>query len=75
MLNARTNAKTEPTRKAAADLSPAKVAEIGRRAGLEAAQATHAVGRPVVTARDGWIVEVWPDGRMEKIEPAPDYPD
>ena len=75
MLNAKTKPKAETTTKTAADLSPAKIAEIGRRAGLEAARETHAAGRPVTCVEKGWVVRVWPDGRVEKIEPAPDYPD
>ena len=67
-----TKPKAEKRGKTAADLSPAKIAEIGRQAGLEAARKTHAAGLPVATIRDGWIVEVWPDGRVEKIERAPD---
>lgn len=59
-------------KKTGADLSPAKIEEIGRRAGLEAAKRTYAAGLPVATIRDGWIVEVWPDGRIEKIERVPD---
>lgn len=68
MLNAKTKVKTEPTSKIAADLSPAKVAEIGRRAGLNAIKQTHAAGLPITGVKDGWVVRIWPDGREERIE-------
>ena len=64
---------TEPQpSKTGADLSPAKIEEIGRKAGLEAAKRTHAAGLPVATVKDGWIVEIWPNGRVKKIERVPD---
>lgn len=59
----------EPSRKAAADLSPAEIEETGRRAGAEAARRTFAAGRPVTTIEDGWIVDKWVDGRSDRLEP------
>lgn len=72
MLGVKAKRNTEKARKTAADLSPAKIEEFGRRAGLKAVQETHAAGRPVTTEKDGWIVRIWPDNRIEKIERAPD---
>ena len=72
MFGFKGKSKKPETHLTGADLSPAKIEEIGRRAGLEAAAQTTAAGLPVATVRDGWVVEIWPDGRVEQIERAPD---
>lgn len=72
MFGFKAKPKTQERQLTGNDLSPAKIEEIGRRAGLEAAAQTKAAGLPVATVRDGWVVEIWPDGRVEQIERAPD---
>lgn len=72
MLGVKAKRKTEKAPNTAADLSPAEIQKIGHRAGLEAIKRTHAAGRPVTGVKDGWVVRIWPDGRIERIEPSSD---
>ena len=45
-----------------------KINEMLEKATREVQEITWAAGRPITIAEDGWIVEVWPDGKRVRIK-------